>query len=95
MLFNMSAPAQPPQRRRAAKVTDQTDHVVGLVSALIDAAVTDAEPQLREVVKARTIAGAVCITLPKELREALGIGANDRVMVQLDKAQRRLIVTKE
>lgn len=51
--------------------------------------------ELREVVKARTIAGAVCITLPKELREALGIGAKDRVMVQLDKAERRLIVTKE
>lgn len=51
--------------------------------------------ELRKVVKARTIARTVCITLPKELREALGIGANDRVMVQLDKAERRLIVTKE
>lgn len=58
--------------------------------------VFDGEGQeLREVVKARIIAKTVCITLPKELREALGIGANDRVMVQLDKAERRLIVTKE
>lgn len=51
--------------------------------------------ELRKIVKARTIARTVCITLPKELREVLGIGANDRVMVQLDKAERRLIVTKE
>lgn len=56
---------------------------------------TNYNQELRKVVKARVIAKTVCITLPKELREVLGIGANDRVMVQLDKTERRLIVTKE
>lgn len=42
-----------------------------------------ADRRVREIVKARTVAGCVVITLPLRVREPLGIIAGDRVAVEV------------
>jgi len=50
---------------------------------------------VREILKARFIAGSVCVSLPRSLRDPIGVESGDHVMITLDKRRRRLIVTKE
>jgi bifunctional DNA-binding transcriptional regulator/antitoxin component of YhaV-PrlF toxin-antitoxin module len=52
-----------------------------------------ADRRVREIVKARTVAGCVVITLPLRVRESLGIIAGDRVAVEVVSAG--LFVTPE
>lgn len=43
---------------------------------------TPQTPRIREVVKARIIAGVVCITLPKSVRLPLQIEPGSRVIIE-------------
>lgn len=38
---------------------------------------------MRQIVKARTIAGVICITIPKALASAAKIESGDRLMIEL------------
>lgn len=49
---------------------------------------------MREIVKARTVAGSVVISLPQTILEPIGLKAGDRVVVEAA-PPRRLIITKE
>jgi antitoxin component of MazEF toxin-antitoxin module len=49
---------------------------------------------VREIVKLRTLAGAVVVSLPQSVLEPVGLKAGDRVVVEAA-PPRRLIVTKE
>lgn len=49
---------------------------------------------MREIVKLRTVAGSVVVSLPQSVLEPVGLKAGDRVVVEAA-PPRRLIVTKE
>lgn len=59
---------------------------------------SDGKPKrstVRAILKARQVAGCVIVTLPKSLRDPLGIDNGDRLMISLDKVNRCLVITKE
>ena|SRR5271165_4608616 len=49
---------------------------------------------MREIVKLRTVAGSIVVSLPQSVLEPVGLKAGDRVIVE-SAPPRRLIVTKE
>jgi antitoxin component of MazEF toxin-antitoxin module len=49
---------------------------------------------MREIVKLRTVAGSVVVSLPRSVLEPVGLKAGDRVVVEAA-PPRRLIITKE
>jgi antitoxin component of MazEF toxin-antitoxin module len=49
---------------------------------------------MREIVKLRTVAGSVVVSLPQSVLEPIGLKAGDRVVVEAA-PPRRLIVTRE
>lgn len=49
---------------------------------------------MREIVKLRTVAGSVVVSLPQSVLEPVGLRAGDRVVVEAA-PPRRLIITKE
>jgi antitoxin component of MazEF toxin-antitoxin module len=49
---------------------------------------------MREIVKLRTVAGSVVVSLPQSVLEPVGLKAGDRVVVEAA-PPRRLIITKE
>lgn len=50
---------------------------------------------LRSFLKARYVAGSLIITIPKEHREAIGLEAGDRVLVETDAETGVVTVVKE
>ncbi len=52
------------------------------------------EEIMREIVKVRTVAGSLVVSLPQSVLEPVGIQAGDRVIVEAA-PPRRLIITKE
>ncbi len=49
---------------------------------------------MREIVKVRTVAGSIVVSLPQSVLDPVGIKAGDRVIVEAA-PPRRLIITKE
>jgi antitoxin component of MazEF toxin-antitoxin module len=49
---------------------------------------------MREIVKVRTVAGSIVVSLPQSILDPIGIKAGDRVIVEAA-PPRRLIITKE
>lgn len=55
----------------------------------------DQKATIREILKARKVADSIVVSLPKSLRDPLGISEGDRLMISLDSRKRRLVITKE